>query len=194
MSHWPSRKQVMELLPTIGQIQDNETQHRVCDIWMEALSTGNAGRGWSQDEIQRLPFTNLLGNIELRFIDHVRSCAEQCLAIAAVLAARFQGQVPINLDTLLAGALLADVGKLFELELTDNGTPKQSKEGALVRHPFIGVALCAKHGLPAPIQHVVATHSHEGERVQRSIESIIFHHADFIDFDIAKSLASESHR
>ena len=30
--------------------------------------------------------------------------------------------------------------------------------------------------------------SRDGDRVQRSIESIIFHHADFIDFDIAKYL------
>ena len=32
---------------------------------------------------------------------------------------------------------------------------------------------------------MTATHSHEGETVERSIESIIFHHADFVDFDIA---------
>jgi hypothetical protein len=32
---------------------------------------------------------------------------------------------------------------------------------------------------------MTATHSHEGEKVERSIESIIFHHADF---DIAKYL------
>ena len=35
---------------------------------------------------------------------------------------------------------------------------------------------------------MTATHSHEGEKVERSIESIIFHHADFFDFDIAKFL------
>jgi hypothetical protein len=36
--------------------------------------------------------------------------------------------------------------------------------------------------------HVVATHSSEGDHVKRFPESIIFHHADFIDFDIAKAL------
>ena len=36
--------------------------------------------------------------------------------------------------------------------------------------------------------HIVATHSHEGDKVERTIESWIFHHADFIDFDIAKVL------
>ena len=35
---------------------------------------------------------------------------------------------------------------------------------------------------------MTATHSHEGEKVERSIESIIFHHADFVDFDIFKSV------
>jgi len=30
----------------------------------------------------------------------------------------------------------------------------------------------------------VATHSKEGDHVTRSPESIIFHHADFIDFDL----------
>ena len=50
------------------------------------------------------------------------------------------------------------------------------------------MALCYKHGIPPEVMHIVATHSHEGDAVQRSIESIIFHHADFVDFDIAKFL------
>ena len=42
------------------------------------------------------------------------------------------------------------------------------------------------------IRDSIATHSHEGDKVERSIESIIFHHADFIDFDIAKYLGKRS--
>jgi hypothetical protein len=57
-----------------------------------------------------------------------------------------------------------------------------------VRHPFSGVALAYKHGIPGEVLHIIATHSHEGDKVERSIESIIFHHADFVDFDIAKFL------
>ena len=59
-----------------------------------------------------------------------------------------------------------------------------------LRHPFSGVAMCYRHGIPPEVMHIVATHSHEGDKVQRSIESIIFHHADFVDFDIAKYLGA----
>ena len=64
--------------------------------------------------------------------------------------------------------------------------------GEMLRHPFSGVALCYKHGLPPEVMHIVATHSHEGDKGERSIESWIFHHADFIDFDIAKVLGKRA--
>ncbi len=64
----------------------------------------------------------------------------------------------------------------------------QGTFGQQLRHPFSGVALAYKHGIPGEVLHIVATHSHEGDKVERSIESIIFHHADFVDFDIAKLL------
>jgi hypothetical protein len=35
--------------------------------------------------------------------------------------------------------------------------------------------------------HIVATHSWEGDKFIRQPESIIFHHADFTDFDLTKS-------
>ncbi|MFX5038469.1 hypothetical protein ABTC56_18030, partial [Acinetobacter baumannii] len=56
--------------------------------------------------------------------------------------------------------------------------------GRSLRHPFTGVGLCYRHGIPPEVMHVVATHSKEGEHVARSPESVIFHHADFIDFDL----------
>jgi hypothetical protein len=64
----------------------------------------------------------------------------------------------------------------------------------MLRHPFSGVAMCYKHGIPAEVMHIVATHSFEGDppKVTRSIESIIFHHADFVDFDIAKYLGAKA--
>ncbi len=34
--------------------------------------------------------------------------------------------------------------------------------------------------------HIIATHSKEGTGETRSPESIVFHHADFIDFDLVK--------
>jgi hypothetical protein len=39
--------------------------------------------------------------------------------------------------------------------------------------------------------HIIATHSWEGDRFQRRPEAIIFHHADFTDFDLTKFAAKD---
>lgn len=188
MIHAGRPRAAIELFPALAEIADAVLREKVADVWDDALRTGNAGRGWTIEQVRALPFTLLAGENRMGFIEHLRSCVRQCIAIAGVLREEFGGRVPVNLDVLIAGALLADVGKLLEYELDAGGRVVQGSYGKLLRHPFTGVALCHARGVPAEVMHIVATHSHEGDRVERSIESIIFHHADFVDFDIAKVL------
>jgi len=178
----------VRLFPSILEIRNESLRAGVSLVWDEAMRTGNAGRGWTVEQVLALPFTLLAGENGMGFIAHLNSCVRQCRAIAGVLAEEFKGRVPVDTDALIAGALLADVGKLLEYELDASGRVVQGSFGKLLRHPFTGVALCHAHGIPASVMHIVAAHSHEGDRVERSIECIIFHHADFIDFDIAKLL------
>ena len=110
-----------------------------------------------------------------------------CIAIEKVLNGIWGDRMPVNHDHLIAGALLADVGKPIEFEKKD-GKIVKGQRGEHLRHPFSGVGMCWKHGLPDEVMHIVATHSKEGDHVQRTIESIIFHHVDFIDFDAACAL------
>ncbi|MFG0259833.1 MAG: HDIG domain-containing metalloprotein [Phycisphaerales bacterium JB041] len=182
--------QIAEVFPSLLEIEDAGLRDRVAAVWSEAFETGCGGKGWTVEELREVPFTLLAGEIDLRFVEHVNSCARQCIAIAGVLSEVFGERVPINLDYLIAGALLADVGKPLEYEKDAQGRATKGRFGEMLRHPFSGVALCYKHGIPPEVMHIVATHSHEGDRVQRSIESIIFHHADFVDFDIAKYLGA----
>ena len=128
----------------------------------------------------------------MTFVEHLNSCARQCIAIADVLKKSFRCSIPIQRDYLIAGALLADVGKPLEFDKDASGNVIQGKFGQQVRHPFSGVALAYKHAIPGEVMHIIATHSHEGDKVERSIESIIFHHADFVDFDIAKLLGKRA--
>jgi hypothetical protein len=53
---------------------------------------------------------------------------------------------------------------------------------------FRGRPIRARVRIPGEVLHIIATYSHQGDKVKRSIESIIFNHADFVDFDIAKLL------
>jgi len=181
-------EQITELFPSLQKITSTELRDQVAAVWSEAIESGAGGKGWTFDELRAIPFTLLAGEIDLRFIEHLNSCVEQCIVIADVLERIYAGKIPVDRDTLIAGALLADVGKPLEYDRDAAGKLVKGRFGELLRHPFSGVALCYKHSLPAEVMHMVATHSHEGDKVERTIESIIFHHADFVDFDIAKYL------
>lgn len=177
------RDKIQKLFPELKEIRDDSLRDKVIAVWEESISQG----GWQPEELEAIPFTLLAGKIEMRFIEHVRSCVQMCVVVESVLHNVWGDRVPIDRDTLVAGALLADVGKPLEYTRRD-GKIVKGHFGDMLRHPFSGVALCYKHGIPEEVMHVVATHSKEGDHVQRTIESIIFHHADFIDFDIAKAI------
>jgi putative nucleotidyltransferase with HDIG domain len=184
--------QIAELFPDLMHIRDTGLRDTVAAVWSDSLTTGCGGKGWTFAEIRAIPFTLLAGKIDLTFVEHLNSCAKQCIAIADILKSVFGDRIPVNRDHLIAGALLADVGKMLEFDNNAKSEVVKGHFGDMLRHPFSGVALCYKHGIPAQVMHIVATHSHEGDKVERTIESIIFHHADFIDFDIAKVLGKKS--
>lgn len=95
----------------------------------------------------------------------------------------FKNDLPVNMDVLLSGAILADVGKLLEYEKDSNGKVVQGKYGKYLRHPFSGVSLAEKCGVPAEVCHIIASHAHEGDLVKRSTEAWIVHYADFMAFE-----------
>lgn len=173
---------VLKLLPEINEISDKKMQYQVIACWEEAIEF----RGWSEELLRNIPFTLLAENVSITFIDHVRAVCMMCIACDDVLnKVHGDKKTPVNRDYLIAGALLADVGKLMEFEII-NGAPVKSDYGKHIRHPFSGVGLAFKHGLPSEVMHIIATHSKEGAGEKRLPESIIFHHADFIDFELVK--------
>ncbi len=182
----------LEARKIIERTPSKPQKYRMTAVWNEAITTGCGGKGWTFDELRAVKFTLLAGDIDMTFVEHLNSCARQCLAIADVLESSFRCGIPIQRDFLIAGALLADVGKPLEYDKDASGKVVQGKFGQQLRHPFSGVALAHKHGIPGEVLHIIATHSHEGDKVERSIESIIFHHADFVDFDIAKVLGKRA--
>ena len=184
--------EIAKLFPSLKKIKDKSLREKVAAVWNEAITTGCGGKGWTFNELRAVKFTLLAGDIEMTFVEHLNSCARQCIAIADVLQESFRCDIPVQRDYLIAGALLADVGKPLEFDKDRSGKVIQGEFGQQVRHPFSGVALAYKHGIPGEDMHIIATHSHEGDKMERSIESIIFHHADFVDFDIAKFLGKRA--
>ncbi len=173
------RDQIRELFPELNEIRNEQLREKVLDVWVEATTKG----GWKPEDLMRIPFTLLADNVNIMYLEHVRTVCRMCIAMEDVLVKAYGDRVTIDHDTLVAGALLADVGKMLEYEDKD-GKIVKGQSGQYLRHPFSGVGLCYKHEIPEAVMHVIATHSKEGDHVKRFPESIIFHHADFTDFEL----------
>src|SRR5438445_13198886 len=130
-------KEIAKLFPPLMEIKDESLREKVAAVWNEAITTGCGGKGWTFDELRAVKFTLLAGDIEMTFVEHLNSCARQCIAIAEVLQKSFRCDIPIQRDILIAGALLADVGKPLEY---DKDAPRKAIQGKYrqqVRYPLI---------------------------------------------------------
>jgi len=178
------RPEVLELWPELEWIEDAGLRERTARAWELALDRSPLG----PDDLRTIPFT-LLHPTDVTFMAHKRCVVHIARESAKAMRAFMGGSLPIDLDVVVAGAILADVGKLLEYEQGAGGTTVQSARGRFLRHPFTGVALCVEAGLPDAVSHVVAVHAKEGDLVKRSVEGWIVHHADFMSYDpVAKRL------
>jgi len=175
-------KKLAQVIPELNEIHDPELRARVVAVWEEGMELG----GWTVDALAEIPFTLLAEDVDVTFIEHVCTVCRMCIAMEKVLVEAYGERAHIDHDALVAGALLADVGKLIELRREPDGKTVFAEMYNYLRHPFTGVGLAYKHGIPAAALHVIATHSWEGDKFKRRPESIIFHHADFTDFDLVK--------
>ena len=171
------KDEIRRILPEIDLIEDPSLRDKVAATWADGLRRG----GWTPEDITRMPFT-LAKKVDINFAQHVRSVTKICLAVAEMFDEIYKGKLSLNRDVLLAGALLHDVGKLLEMEEAD-GTFRKSPAGKLVRHPFSGVALADENGIPPEVQHIIGTHSKEGDPYPRTPEAVVVHLADFMNFD-----------
>jgi putative nucleotidyltransferase with HDIG domain len=158
----------------LSWIKDKKLKEQVIDVWKTAAERA----GWKTFE--KVPFTLLFENSG-KLTDHTKRMTR---LVKAVYDNRDED---INLDYLIAGALLHDVGKLLEYKIV-NGKVVKSKYGQRFRHPVSGALLAQELGLPEEIVLIIYAHSHEGEKCERTAESYIVHYCDFIDFRIRKGL------
>jgi hypothetical protein len=160
------RQQVDELWPELDWIESPELKEQVTQTWIRAFEQSPL----EPDDLHNIPFTLLVPNCPATFMEHKR-CVVHIARDGAKAMQSFLGQaLRIDMDTVIAGAILADVGKLLEYE----------KEGGVTRQ---------SDGVPDQVCHIIATHAAEGDLVKRSTEAFIVHHADFMSFLPFKNLA-----
>jgi len=173
------KDEILSIYPEINEIQDSSLREKVVATWVDAMEQSDL----TMDDLRGMPFTLLVSDVNVTFVEHVRTVCRMCIAVWNVLDDAYGARNKVDRDTLIAAAMLADVGKVHEITKKD-GKFVKSERGKLLRHPFSGVGLAWAQGLPEEILHVIGTHSKEIAGGQRSPEGIVFHHADFIDFEL----------
>lgn len=180
------KEKIRSLLPEIGWIESRELQEQVAASYEDALKAG----GWEPEDMDGIPFTLLIPDCPFSYLDHVRGVTRMAKTAMDEFNERYakkDAKFTMDSDTLVAGALLHDVGKLVEYEKDASGATVKSQMGKDLRHPFSGTVVALRNGISTRIAHTIANHAHEGDGTLRSPEGVLINKADFMNFEGIKS-------
>jgi hypothetical protein len=169
--------EVKNLWPELDWIKDTKLRQQTAEVWALALRLSSL----TIDDLQKIPFTLKAKDCQVAFMEHKRAVVHMSYECAKIMTHFFGSNLPFDIDTVVSGAILADVGKLLEYDKVDDGVVV-SDYGRHVRHPFSGVGLAMQCGIPDKVLHVIAAHAAEGDLVTRTTEAYIVHHTDFMSF------------
>ncbi len=162
----------------LEKINDRELREKVVNVWETAALQG----GWSPEELETIPFTLLTETHGVNLIQHTIAVTEGAVGLALAIEGTYTPPFTVNMDWLVAGGLLHDVGKLLEIERHQDGHRK-SRSGKCARHPISGAILAAKADLPDEIINMIGCHAKEGDGRPQRLETVLVHQADFATFN-----------
>ncbi len=158
-----------ELLPELDQIEDSDLRAGVREAWRSAIEETGI------ESLETVPwFPPVQRELDLpdeTLLTHVRDVTAGAVALAETLIER--RDAAIDLDTVVAGALVHDVSKLYEFDGMED-TPV----GALLGHPYYGVHVVSRVGLPTEMAHIVLSHTRRTTVEPATIEAEIVRRAD----------------
>lgn len=166
----------------LDKINDKALADKVVKTWLLGCEQGK----WSSiEEVRKIPFTLVTDPMGISFIEHTLAVTEGAVALAQAQINNYNSPPPyeINMDRLIAGGLLHDIGKLLEIEKGKDGRWQRSYNGKCMRHPISGVVLAYEGGLPEDILNTIGCHAKEGENRHQYVETIFIHQADFATFN-----------
>ncbi len=172
------RAQVREELPEVAQIANADLRAKTVEAWAYALAHS------SFKSIRDIPPAGNPDTNEARRgdqTDHLRGVTRLAVGIAREMGAAYP-ELAIDMDTIVSGGLVHDVGKAWEFDPANRRRWKASQRQTgrpSIRHPAYGAHICLTVGLPEEVAHIAMAHSGEGELLVRSLECMIVHQADY---------------
>ena len=170
-------EQIKRLWPELEWIRNSDLREKVANTWSLALQRSEL----EAEDLEKIPFTLMVPDLNVSFMTHKRAVVHIARQAGEKVKEFFKQELPVNMDVLIAGAILADVGKLLEYVRKD-GQAVQGVYGKYLRHPFSGVSIAEACGVPPEVCHIIAAHASEGDHIKRTTEAYLVHHADFMTF------------
>ena len=156
------------VFPELAAIEDDALRAGVSEAWATAFAETGA-----DPSLPWLPpgrRGEYPGDVTL--VGHLRDVTAVAVDVAETLHGR---GYDLDLDVVLAGALVHDLSKPYEFD-----HDAVSEVGRLVPHPHYGVHLAARAGLPLAVQHVVLSHSGKSAVEPVTVEAAVVQRADEI--------------
>lgn len=160
--------------PSIQEITDPNLRDAVRDTWAQAIAESNF------EDLSAVPWwpphEERVGSLSL--VEHVNDVVRCAIALTDGLDTQSLGESGIRRDDVVAGALLHDVSKVFEIE-----DGRLVEDHDLLPHPHYAVHLLAANGLSTHLQHVVLAHTDRSGVEPRTLAARIVSIADELVVD-----------
>jgi putative nucleotidyltransferase with HDIG domain len=162
------------VFPEIETIEDDTLRTGVASAWTSAAGVN----GLDIEELSEVPWLPPaqrdleMDADEALLVDHVKDVTSCALGLAESLLSRDE-DLEIHIDTVIAGALVHDVSKLYEFDGME-----RTEVGRLLGHPYYGVSVVSRANLPVEIAHIVLSHSSRTNVEPATLEAEIVRRAD----------------
>jgi len=143
------RDYIKLLFPRINNIDNKDLRNKVINVWLKA---------WKMSDYKRIEdhsaWPPAKEKLQLSNVDHTNQVVECAIAVANVIEQT--QKIKINLDCLIAAAILHDVDKII---LFHESTNKLTPFGKLLTHTHLANFLALEETLPFEVVHAISAHS-----------------------------------
>lgn len=167
------KSRIVELIPEIDRIKDEDIKKKVISIWEKAIALG----GW--DDPSKIPFNPTIG-LPPSLIDHTLLVTRTAIFFATEFEQTYGKGV--DWDLLITSSVLHDVSKVLEFKPHPERITK-SEIGEKVPHGYSGGFLAQEAGLPLDYIHMIVTHTPAVAMLPGRLEGVILRYADLMDAD-----------
>ncbi len=169
---------MQRLLELAKQIENKELREKVLALLTDPRLSNKNFEKYKPEDMSKVKVLFTVGGIGTvergNLITHTVAVTELCIKTAEILEKEYG--IKVDMDELIAGALLHDLMKVFEWKSTEKGVERTELS---LDHSVLGAAELYARGFPEKVIHIVASHFGEtGPTPPRNFEALILHHVD----------------